>query len=246
MIDESLVSALRRVGDHRRLLIACDYDGTLSPIVDDPSAAVPHAPAVAALVAMSDLANVRAVVISGRSAETLASLVDTPPTVTLIGDHGARLSTVDPDAGGTIEAVSEALAIAAERFDGAMVESKSLGGAFHYRHAVDPEGAADAARAIGVEFGARIIEGKQVVEVLVGDGDKGAALSHLRAQGRYDRVVFFGDDVTDEDAFATLEDDDVGVKVGGGATAARYRVADPVEVGEALEILCSELRSTRG
>lgn len=206
---------------------------------------MPHAPAVTALVTVSGFANVGTVVISGRSAQTLASLVETPPRVTLIGDHGARLSVIDPDASSTVEAVSEALASAAEKFDGAMVESKSLGGAFHYRHAVDPEGAAEAARAIGIRFGARVIEGKQVVEVLVGDGDKGAAIGHLRAEGHYDCVVFFGDDVTDEDAFAALEDDDVGVKVGSGATAAGYRVADPVEVGEALEILCSELRSTR-
>jgi trehalose 6-phosphate phosphatase len=41
-----------------------------------------------------------------------------------------------------------------------------------------------------------------------------------------------------------LGDDDVGVKVGDGPTLARYRVADPVEVGQALEILVAELRTT--
>lgn len=243
MIDVKLVEALQRVAHNRRLLVACDYDGTLSPIVDDPSAAVAYAPAVTALVALADFAQVGAVIISGRSPETLAALVNTPSSVTLIGDHGARLSVVDPEAGRTVEAVSDALVAAAGEFEGVMVESKSLGGAFHYRHAADPEGAADAARAIGGRLGTRVIEGKQVVELLVGAGDKGAAISRLRVTGPYDCVVFFGDDVTDEDAFAVLGDDDVGVKVGDGATVARYRVTDPVGVADALEILCSELRS---
>lgn len=243
MIDGELVEALRRVAHYRRLLVACDYDGTLSPIVDDPSAAVPYAPAVAALIALADFAEVGAVIISGRSPETLAALVNTPSSVTLIGDHGARLSAVDAQARKKVAAVSDALAAAAGEFEGVMVESKSLGGAFHYRHAADPEGAANAARGIGVRLGTRVIEGKQVVELLVGAGDKGAAIHQLRVERPYDGVVFFGDDVTDEDAFAVLGDDDVGVKVGDGATVARYRVTDPIAVADALETLCSELRS---
>jgi len=242
VITVELGNALRRVAHLPRLLVACDYDGTLSPIVDDPSAAVAHAPAVAALVALADFPNVRSAIISGRSLDTLATLVDTPPSVTLIGDHGARLSRLDPEALRTVEAVSEALAVVAGDFAGAMVEQKSLGAALHYRHVVDPEKAADAARAVGARFGVRIIEGKRVVEIVVGDGDKGAAIEELRSSESCDAVVFFGDDVTDEDVFAVLGDDDVGVKVGDGISLAPYRVADPVEVGGALERLCSELR----
>lgn len=226
-----------------RLLVACDYDGTLSPIVDDPSAAVPYVPAVDALIGLAGLSNVRSVIISGRSLEALEALADAPPSVTLIGDHGAQRSESDQGAPGTIAAVTDALAEAAEAFDGAAIEPKPLGAAFHYRHVVASADAADAARTIGTAFGARIIEGKQVVEIVVGDGDKGSAIIQLRESGSFDGVVFFGDDVTDEDVFATLSDDDVGVKVGEGHTRARYRVADPAQVAEALEKLRSELRS---
>jgi len=39
--------------------------------------------------------------------------------------------------------------------------------------------------------------------------------------------MYLGDDVTDEDGFRALGPDDLTVKIGDGATAARYRVADP-------------------
>ena len=57
-------------------------------------------------------------------------------------------------------------------------------------------------------------------------------------------VLFAGDDVTDEDAFAALSpaDGDVTVKVGDGETAAGLRVGSPAEVAELLHAL-ADLRS---
>jgi trehalose 6-phosphate phosphatase len=54
-------------------------------------------------------------------------------------------------------------------------------------------------------------------------------------------VLYVGDDVTDEDAFAALRPDDVGVKVGAGQTLARYRVADPAAVRDLLQLLVTLL-----
>ncbi|MEI2703769.1 MAG: hypothetical protein V9E89_00560 [Ilumatobacteraceae bacterium] len=57
-------------------------------------------------------------------------------------------------------------------------------------------------------------------------------------------TLFLGDDITDEDAFAVLGPDDVGVKVGDGATArTSHRVAGVSEVAELLETL-ARLRTT--
>jgi trehalose 6-phosphate phosphatase len=39
-------------------------------------------------------------------------------------------------------------------------------------------------------------------------------------------AMYLGDDVTDEDGFRALRPDDLAVKIGGGDTAARYRLAD--------------------
>jgi trehalose-phosphatase len=49
--------------------------------------------------------------------------------------------------------------------------------------------------------------------------------------------VFLGDDVTDEEAFAMMGEDDISVRVGDGATVARYRLGGPDDVVSLLERL---------
>ncbi|MBB1009798.1 trehalose-phosphatase, partial [Dietzia sp. SLG510A3-3B2-2] len=46
---ETLDEALRRAADAPTLVVACDYDGTLAPFVDDPTKAVPAPGAADAL-----------------------------------------------------------------------------------------------------------------------------------------------------------------------------------------------------
>lgn len=82
-----------------------------------------------------------------------------------------------------------------------------------------------------------MILGKEVVELLVGDGDKGTAIADRRRRVGATAVVFLGDDTTDEDVLRTLVAGDVGVKVGEGATAAEFRVDDPDGVADVLEAL---------
>jgi trehalose 6-phosphate phosphatase len=60
-------------------------------------------------------------------------------------------------------------------------------------------------------------------------------------------VLYAGDDVTDEHAFAAVASrenaDDVTVKVGDGETAARYRVGGPEDVTDLLRELVAARRS---
>ena len=76
-----------------------------------------------------------------------------------------------------------------------------------------------------------------VLDLAVVKVSKGAALDTLRERVVADGVLFAGDDVTDETAFARLRPGDVGVKVGDGETAAAFRVAGPADVAVLLERL---------
>jgi hypothetical protein len=89
----------------------------------------------------------------------------------------------------------------------------------------------------------RVKQGKQVLELAVVDTSKGDAIDALRHRVGAGAVVYFGDDVTDEDAFARLQGPDVSVKVGPGASAASHRIADPLEVARRLARLGSPQRA---
>jgi trehalose 6-phosphate phosphatase len=123
---------------------------------------------------------------------------------------------------------------------GLVIEDKHFSVALHYRLA-DP----DIAREIGrrlVEFVAThqpliIGEGKMVIEARPRNANKGAAVRILTNDGNERGcAVYFGDDVTDEDAFYELRNDGLTVKVSAQPlpTWAKYRVASPRDVVAAL------------
>ncbi len=68
--------------------------------------------------------------------------------------------------------------------------------------------------------------GHNIVEYAFRHEGKDTAVAALRAHTAADAVLFAGDDVTDEDALASLHGEDLGVRVGDGPTAAAARVPD--------------------
>ena len=74
----------------RYVALACDYDGTLAPIVEDPAKAAPLPEAVAAIRALAALPRTTVAVISGRALRDLAALSRLPSEVYLVGSHGSE------------------------------------------------------------------------------------------------------------------------------------------------------------
>lgn len=89
-MDRELASAIGRIARVPQLLIACDYDGTLAPIVEDPSKAVPLPESVAAVRALAALPQTTVAVVSGRALRDLAALSRLPSEVHLVGSHGSE------------------------------------------------------------------------------------------------------------------------------------------------------------
>jgi len=241
LIPDGLRIALKQVASASVLLVASDYDGVLSPIVPDPAAAVPDERALTALTRLSSLPATSAAAISGRALSTLKALTGAPDGLVLVGTHGAEETGAAIGQGleSRVDDLASDLRGLAKQHPGAEVEKKPLGAAFHYRHVTGSRQreAAQAAQHIAGQAGARAIAGKMVVECMFGDANKGAAVDRLRVRHSAAAVVFLGDDVTDEDAFAVLRDADVGVKVGEGATIATHRVPGQEHVAEVLEYL---------
>ncbi len=90
VLGADLRSAIVRIARVPQLLVACDYDGTLAPLVEDPSKAVPLPEAAAALRSLAALPQTTAAVVSGRALRDLAALSRLPAEVHLVGSHGSE------------------------------------------------------------------------------------------------------------------------------------------------------------
>ncbi len=256
-LPEDLTRALDEAAATPRLLVASDFDGTLSPIVDNPTQARPLPRAADSLIALAALPSTDVALVSGRALAVLREYSGMPSNVHLVGSHGAEFDSGFALGGhersdsrnvpGFALEIDEALlsTIAAELDGiadgkpGVTVELKPASVALHVRNASAADGSAAlaAARVVGEALGAEITTGKRVLELAVISTDKGEAVDVLRRETDATAVTFFGDDVTDEKAFRRMRGADVGVKVGRGETLAGYRVESPEHVAEALAYL---------
>ncbi len=221
-----------------------DFDGTLAPIVPRPEDAVMRQAAREAVATLAERLSGAVAIVSGRGVDDLESRV-APLRLALAGGHGVELRRRDgavisrapaPEA---LEAIVARLARLPEIDRGIFIERKSHGVAVHYRNA--PSAASACATAVAeAAAGApdwRIIAGDMVVEIAPADANKGRAVARLSALAPFAgrRPFAVGDDVTDEDMFAVVnEAGGVSVKIGLGETRAAYRLASVDDVADWL------------
>ena len=254
----SLCAALEALVQRPRILLGVDFDGTLAHFATDPMQARAAPGALTSLYAAASLRGVTDAVVSGRDLQALRELTGIPHTspIVLLGSHGGQSSLEDVD--GPVRLNREATArLAAARADmedvalahpGTRIELKPGAVALHTR-GVDPSvGAAALAAALALSTrhtGVQVIPGKEVVELTVVKTDKGVAIRTLAAARGVDATAYFGDDVTDERAFAALspQSGDVTVKVGDGNTLASYRLGAVDDVVTALSVVVTKRQS---
>ncbi len=247
-ISPELASALATAAATDTLLVALDFDGTMSPLVDRAEDARALPGSAAALSALGKLPRTTTALISGRALDSLRLVASPDPETLLIGSHGAETWT-GPD-GAPLELTESQASIlrhataavqeVVDAHPGTLLERKPAGVVLHTRTAdADTAGAATSAarRALGSLENLHFSEGKSVLELSVVQADKGRGLQSLRDLTGATAVVFAGDDVTDEHALRTLKVPDVGIKVGEGKTAALHRVTSPEELVSVLEEL---------
>lgn len=256
-VPDLLRGAVARIAETERLLVALDFDGTLAPLVDRPEDARATARARAAIERLATSDDTRVAIVSGRALDSLHQVASPPDHTLLSGSHGVELqldagvATIDlRDAElAKLERLSTIVEEVAAGTEGAWIERKPAGLALHTRRLNSSAGTAlqHAARErVDAELiGITVRTGKAVLEFAVRSSDKGESLTRLRQHVGATATIYVGDDVTDEDAFATLDADDVGVKVGQGKSVATYRVRSPEDVAELLERLADARDAAR-
>ena len=239
-----LDAATRALAAVPRLLVALDFDGVLAPIVDVPSHARPLPDSAAALAELAALPDTTVALLSGRGRADLAAVSGFGSPVRLIGSHGSEFedggSVLDDEQHARLQQLTAELRELVDGEPGVTLEPKPAGVAVHVRNAPPEVGTRvlDAVRAgPAARDGVETTPGKAVLDLSVVRMDKGAALDLLRERVAADAVLFAGDDVTDETAFARLRPGDVGVKVGPGDTAAEHRVDAPPDITTLLQLL---------
>jgi trehalose-phosphatase len=227
-----------------RALLAFDVDGVLAPIVEHADQAVLSPGVDDLLRRLAERTEV--VILSGRSLASLESRFGFPETLHVIGSHGLEARGEEPLRLDPSEAECyrqlEELALAAVRAAGAgaWLEHKPTSLVVHTRSAdstiAEPARQALVRQAAEIE-GARVKAGHEVIELLARPSSKGEALLKVAGERGRAPIVFLGDDLTDEEAFAMMGDADIAVRVGPGETVADVRLAGPEQVVELLRLL---------
>ncbi|TFV55357.1 trehalose-phosphatase [Geodermatophilus sp. DF01-2] len=243
-LPADLTGALAALAGRRPLLVASDYDGVLAPLVGDPSAAIPQPGVAEALGRLAARDGVVVALVSGRGVADLQAVSGLDGPYRWIGSHGAEYGgPLADELAARRDALAEQLAPLVAAVPGARLEVKPASVAVHVRQAPDRIAAAALLEQADAAADPSLTKkpGKEVLELAVTDADKGSALLRLGADLGAATTLYLGDDRTDEDAFRVLSPDDLTVKVGEGATAARYRVPDPAAVVLVLETLADAL-----
>ena len=238
-----------------RLVVALDFDGTASPLVNDPMAARALPEVRRAVERLVGLPRTTVAYVSGRSLPDLREIAehDDDSRITLAGSHGAQYwfpgegevdilaAEDDDDARAELWAAAQPII---DQYDGVELERKSFGMGVHGRPAT-----AHAEAAAFAEIDALVAEllpqwrrrqGNHILEFSSRVEGKDTAIGVLRERFDATGILFAGDDVTDEDALRVLGAGDLGVRVGPGETAAAVRVQSPQEIGALLGVLADE------
>lgn len=203
-----------------RILIGCDFDGTLAPIVAHADDARLPASTLEVLQRLFSLPGVTLAFISGRSLADLQQRVGLPGAL-YAGNHGLEMTgqggsvMLAPGVLESLPAMSEVkneLTPLLKPIQGVWIEDKGLTLSVHYRladHASHAEIEQLVRQAVADNKNLIVKPAKCIWEIRpVIDWDKGKALRQFmqRQQVPAGATAFLGDDTTDGDAFRELPD----------------------------------------
>jgi trehalose 6-phosphate phosphatase len=239
----------------RRWLLGFGFDGTLSSIVDNPDAASLGPSVRESLAALSAPSRQVLAILSGRDRADLERRVALP-NIIYAGNHGLDIrgpgfSFVEPTAATNQVLMNNLAAVMKEKLqgiEGIYVENKQLSISVHYR--MVGEGAQEEVRRLvhsvlaNTDHPFLLVGGEKVFDIRPRTyWTKGSALEWIREQaGLKDaKILYIGDDATDEDAFRVCADG-ITIKVGFTKdTAATYHLDNQGEVPAFLDWLATRV-----
>ena len=232
----------------RSICVLADFDGTLSPLVDRPDEAELPRAARRVLKALASRKRVIVGVVSGRALKDIRERVGLQG-LWYVGNHGFEIARptgeevrfYDEEDIRSLDEVRDDLERETAGFEGVELEHKGPILTLHTRRVPEESFPRVEQAFLGVirRYHRRVMlsHGIDVLEArLRGSCDKGTALRHIRRTLPVGTLIlYFGDDLTDRDAFRMLQGLGISVQVGDREDSlADYMLADPASVVEAL------------
>ena len=230
-------------------MIFLDYDGTLVGFFKDPDDSKPDEELKTILKGLCDPYENSVTIISGRGKDTLDSWVGSYK-MNLVAEHGAWIkrqghkfeSTAEQDATWK-EDLMTVLEGYVDRTPGSFVETKDYSLVWHYRKAetglgeVRTRELTSHLKYLTANKDLEVMEGDKIVEIRNSFANKGYGVKRILRNYSTDFILVIGDDRTDEDMFKAVPQSAYSIKIGTGASAAKYNLADHIEVRSLLSKL---------
>lgn len=249
----AVLAAIEARPPRAHLVVLSDFDGTLASFNVDPSVPRLSDEMRHTLEKLASRDDVTVGLVSGRRVEDLARRAPLPPRVYLAGLHGLEIRHGDlawrhpdlVDSRDLADQVADAIEKSVGAVPGVRLEHKGVAVTVHVRAVDEPRrndvlNAAREAVCPWLESGAlRTLDASEALEFLPNIAwTKGDAVrwivNDVQSQSRDEPwCIFFGDDVTDEDAFRAVHRG-LTVVVGRRPSLAQLRLNSPADVAEVL------------
>lgn len=198
-----------------RVLLAFDFDGTLSPLVPRAEDATMRPRTSTLFKAVAH--RYPCVIVTGRRASDLRKRIGNVPVAAVVGNHGADSAVNRIEVRRTVTAARRAIASIVASEPDSWIENKTYSLSVHFRPGPHTEEyLAKLRRAVATVPQTGLVPGKNVLNVVAANApDKGHAVEQLMRSLRCDRVLFIGDDETDERVFRHLPTSKLlGIRIG--------------------------------
>jgi trehalose 6-phosphate phosphatase len=258
-VFDELDTIISRIKSNRNVLLLFDYDGTLTPIVEEPELAVLSEESRKTLKELAGKKQFTVGIISGRALGDIKSKVAID-NVIYAGNHGleiegpgfAFIHPLTDEVKSNLKLINVVLNKTMGAIKGTIVEDKGMTLSVHYRMVQDTDKEKEVKnvfeRVIGIarKIGrVNTTSGKKVYEVRPPvQWHKGKAIELIMKDYEKTKnkplVIYIGDDLTDEDAFKSVKSfDGISVYVGdiNPQSDADFYVASPDEVYEFIDKL---------
>ncbi|HEX4373917.1 MAG TPA: bifunctional alpha,alpha-trehalose-phosphate synthase (UDP-forming)/trehalose-phosphatase [Puia sp.] len=245
VVDEKIITMLKdRYEESGKRCLLLDYDGTLAPITQIPSQAIPNKQLIDFLYGLAADENNYIAIISGREADVLEKWFGEMP-LTLVAEHGASIRKKGEKWRQEIsgadkwkDEIRPLLKFFVSRCAGSFIEEKKHTIAWHYRNTQAALGFTRSRELMNnltqltQNSPLQVVDGNKVIEVRISGFDKGITALKIVNEVSPDFILCIGDDITDEDMFKALEQKPKAytIKVGYGSTSAKYTIISQAQV----------------